>query len=110
MAKPQKGAAAKKISAERIEILFDEAKTAPQEFADRYVSIARDLAMKQRIRLTKPQKRAVCKKCGAYLVPGKNLRVRIQRGRVIHTCTNCGYAVRIPLSQKPLKQKSQKGE
>ncbi|HJJ48899.1 MAG TPA: ribonuclease P [Methanocorpusculum sp.] len=100
MAKSDKGNAAKKIAAERIEILFDEAKSAPQNRADRYMHLAREMAMKQRIILSREQKRSFCKKCGAHLVPGKNLRVRIQRGRVIHTCTACGNTVRIPLKPK----------
>ncbi|HJJ28100.1 MAG TPA: ribonuclease P [Methanocorpusculum sp.] len=100
MAKSDKGSTAKKIAAERIEILFAEAKTAPSPRADRYVHLARELAMKQRIRLTRAQKRSFCRKCGAHLVPGQNLRVRIQRGRVIHTCMECGNCVRIPLKPK----------
>jgi RNase P subunit RPR2 len=100
MVKTDKGNAAKKIAAERIEILFDEANAAQKEHADRYVRLARDMAMKQRLRLTRVQKRSFCKKCGAHLVPGENLRVRIQRGRVIHTCTACGNTVRIPLKPK----------
>lgn len=100
MVKSGKDGVAKKIAAERIDILFEEAKSAPSPMAERYVLRARELAMKQRLRLSKRQKRVFCRKCGAYLVPGKNLRVRIQRGRVIQTCEVCGHVVRIPLTTK----------
>ena len=99
MAKSEKGALVKQIARERIEILFSLAhdKQDNPELANRYVSLAREISMRQRLRLSKQQKRAFCRCCGTHFVPGKNLRVRVQHGKVVYTCQECGNAVRIPL-------------
>ncbi|MDO5845511.1 MAG: ribonuclease P protein component 4 [Methanocorpusculum sp.] len=103
MAKTEKGISVKQIVKERVEILFTRAKEAADENPDlsaRYIALARDLCMKQRVRLTQTQRRSICRKCSTYLVPGRNLRVRIQHGKVIYTCGHCGAVVRIPLTKK----------
>lgn len=103
MAKAEKGISPKKIALERIDILFERAKEAENqpEFSSRYVSLAREMAMKQRVRLTKGHRRSFCPSCHAFFVPGKNLRVRIQHGKIIYTCGVCGAVTRIPLNKKP---------
>ncbi|HJJ35992.1 MAG TPA: ribonuclease P [Methanocorpusculum sp.] len=103
MAKYGKGIAPKDIARERIEILMRQAeacKDTDSARAARYVGHARDIATKQRVRLTRREKRSFCHHCGTYLVPGTTSRVRIARGRVSITCTVCGSVVRIPLSKK----------
>lgn len=102
MAKAEKGISPKKIALERIDILFERAKEAENqpEFSSRYVSLAREMAMKQRVRLTKGHRRSFCPSCHAFFVPGKNLRVRIQHGKIIYTCGVCGAVTRIPLNKK----------
>ena len=99
MAKFEKGASAKQIARERIGILFAEAKKNP-EFADRYVALAREMSMKQRVHFTKGEKAQFCRTCGAYLVPGETVTVRIQHGKVIRTCHACGSISRIPLEKQ----------
>ena len=101
MAKSEKGASVKQIARERIGILFDRAHERRDEpaLANRYVSLAREISMRQRLRLSKEQKRSFCRSCGAYFVPGKNLRVRIQHGKVIYTCQECGDVVRVPIQK-----------
>lgn len=91
----------KKIANERIEILF---KLAGGEFnkhpelSNRYVEIARDIAMKLNIKLQPALKRKFCKKCGCFLVNGKNCRVRLnsEKKYILQTCLNCGNKLRHP--------------
>lgn len=103
MAKYAKGTVPRDIARERIAILLGQAeacRSADPVRAARYVELARDIAARQRIRMTKEQKRSFCRRCGASLVPGTTSRVRVARGRVVMTCTACGNIVRIPLAKK----------
>jgi ribonuclease P protein subunit RPR2 len=90
----------KKIAKERIEKLFKEAerraKEGRLELSNRYVEIARKIAMKYLVRIPKDAKMRYCRKCGSYLVPGKNCRVRLQKHKVVVTCLNCGNVRRYP--------------
>ncbi|HJJ46688.1 MAG TPA: ribonuclease P [Methanocorpusculum sp.] len=99
MAKFEKGVLVKQIARERIEILFAETQKNPK-FAHRYIYLAREMSMKQRVRLTKSEKAQFCHVCGTYLVPGKTLTVRIQNGKVIRTCHVCDSISRIPLEKQ----------
>ena len=102
MAKYEKGISVKDISRERIGILFSLAEENKENAARsaRYVEHARAISAKQRVRLTQNQKRSFGRSCGAYFVPGKNLMVRISRGRVIYTCKECGRVYRIPIGKR----------
>ncbi|RLF65467.1 MAG: ribonuclease P [Thermoplasmata archaeon] len=89
-----------RIVRERIEILMNLAK----EFTERneidlardYIKLARRIAMKYNYKMPRIYKRFICKKCNAYLLPGKTARVRINRGKVSITCTLCGSVKRYP--------------
>ncbi|MDV0443776.1 ribonuclease P protein component 4 [Methanorbis rubei] len=100
MAQHNKGQSPKKIASERIEILFDQAylNRSNPALANRYVSLAREIAMRQRLRMPKQFRRSFCPVCHAYFVPGENFRVRVQHGKVICTCLVCGTVTRYPLS------------
>ena len=79
----------KKIARERIEILFEQALlafSAHPERSNRYVDIARRIAMRQRIRIDREFRRQYCHTCYSFLVPGKNMRVRVHRSNVVVTC------------------------
>ena len=72
----------------------------------RYVELARRRSMKYKVSL--PDKRRVCKKCGALLLPGKNLRVRKApkpKRTMIYTCLECGNKVRFGTGEKLKKQR-----
>ncbi|MBI4448294.1 ribonuclease P [Candidatus Woesearchaeota archaeon] len=89
----------KKIAKERIESLFSSAEkecSKHPERSNRYVEIARSIAMKFRVKLPSKLKRRFCKKCNSFLVPGKNCRVRMKSGKVVYTCLNCAEVVRLP--------------
>ena len=84
----------KKIAKERIELLF---KYAEKEFkknprlSHRYAHLIRKIAQKAQVSLPSRIKKRICKKCGRFLVPGKNLKVRLDsKNKMIeYTCLEC---------------------
>jgi len=88
----------KEIAKKRIEKLFEEAeKTKSQKLANRYVELARKIAMKLNLRMPKKFKRKLCKHCYNYF-KSKNYRVRTRDGKLIYYCFECKKYTRIPLS------------
>jgi ribonuclease P protein subunit RPR2 len=89
-----------RIASERMAILFEEAERAARKgegaLSDRYVSLARSIGMRYNVRLPAGLRRRACRKCGAFLVPGKNLRVRLRGGKTVWTCLKCGEVSRTP--------------
>ncbi len=96
----------KQIALERIQILFRLARETIREdpeLAQRYVAIARKIAMRTRVRLPRKYSRQVCRHCKSFVLPGVNCHVRIQSRRephVVVTCFNCGKHTRIPLKRR----------
>lgn len=96
----------RQIALERIHILFRLAqKTIGKnpELAQRYVHIARKIAMATRVRIPREYRRQVCRRCKRFIYPGVNCRVRIQSGgtpHVVITCLDCGKRMRLPLRRK----------
>ena len=92
-----------KIAKERVELLFQSAEKAfskNTKRADRYIEIARRIAMKMNLRLTKEQKRKFCKYCYSYLVSGVNATNRTRKGKVITACKICKKYTRHPIGKK----------
>ena len=93
----------KQIALQRIHTLFSLAKEVVNEdpeLAQRYVRIARRIAMRTRLRLPQEYRSLICRKCKSFILPGVNCRIRIQQRREPHmviTCLNCGGHTRIPL-------------
>lgn len=86
------------VAKERISVLFEQARLAfsdHPERSNRYVALARRIAMRQRIRIDRRFRRQFCHHCYAFLVPGKNMRVRVHRGNVVITCLLCNKKTRI---------------
>ncbi|MCC6004888.1 MAG: hypothetical protein LM590_11165 [Thermofilum sp.] len=79
------------------------------ELANRYGELA--LAISKKAQMPYPDflKAKVCRKCGAFLVPGKTMRVRVRnRGNMKYiaiTCLRCGYVRRYPLNRKNVPPK-----
>ena len=93
----------KEIALQRIIILFRQAEEVfpkNKALADRYVSLARKLAMKVHAQIPRELKRRFCKHCYVYLKPGVNARVRTREGKVIISCFECKKFTRIPLKGK----------
>ncbi|MBN1792992.1 ribonuclease P [Candidatus Woesearchaeota archaeon] len=93
----------RKVARERIDILFSQAdKAFPErkDLADRYVSLARKIAMKLKVRIRPELKRRFCRHCYKYLRPGVNLRVRTTGGHVTYYCLECKKFMRFVYSKK----------
>ena len=89
-----------RIAKEHIAKLLDQAKLAAKDkpaLANRYVTMARKIAMKFKIRMTSEQKRLFCPHCYKFLLPGKTLRVRVHEQRVIYYCLHCKKFWRKPI-------------
>jgi ribonuclease P protein subunit RPR2 len=92
------------IASERMGILFNEAERAARRgengLSERYVALARAIGMRYNVRLPSGLKRRACQKCGAFLVPGRNLRVRFRGGKTVWTCLKCGNVSRVKITQR----------
>jgi len=97
MKEKSKNPATKKIARERISVLFGQAReafAAHPERSNRYVELARKIAMRQRVRIDRELRHQYCHHCYAFLVPGSNMRVRVHRGNVVVTCRSCNKKTR----------------
>ena len=65
--------------------------------SDKYVKLARRIAMKYKIRLTPELKKRFCKHCHKYLVHSVNCRVRLHKHRLIYYCISCKHFMRHPI-------------
>ncbi|MEM1538890.1 MAG: ribonuclease P [Candidatus Bathyarchaeia archaeon] len=98
--------AVKHIAMRRIVTLFLLARETYREdpnLAQRYVNIARRIAMAAKVRLPIEYRRQICRHCKSFLLPGVNCRVRIKQRREPHvtiTCLKCGNHMRVPLRRK----------
>lgn len=96
----------RRIAMRRVQTLFrlaSETINQDHALAQRYVVLARKIAMAAKIRLPTEYRRQVCRHCKKFILPGVNCRVRIQQRRephVVITCLNCGGQMRIPLGKK----------
>jgi len=92
-----------KLARQRIKKLFEQAEQRFGEdpkLSDRYVYLARKIAMKFKIRIPPELKRRFCKHCYSYLVPNKNCRVRIRNDKIIYSCFNCKKFMRLGYRKK----------
>jgi len=97
MKERSKNPATKMVAKERISVLFEQARLAFREhpeLSNRYVALARRIAMRQRVRIDRDLRRQFCHHCYAFLVPGRNMRVRVHRGNVVVTCLICNKKTR----------------
>lgn len=98
------------IAKERIAILLDlaeqESKKPDMGRAKRYAELARKISMRYQAGMPLEYKRRICKKCGAFLVFGKNATVRTLDGAVSIKCGGCGNIVRLPFSRETKERRS----
>ncbi len=92
------------IARERIHLLLnlaDEcALSGDLQHAGRYASKARKIGMRYNVNMPKGFKFKYCRKCGAYLLPSRNVRVRLTGKRLTYQCTHCGYFYRMPIGER----------
>lgn len=99
------------IARQRVQTLFNLAREIYDEdplLAQRYVDIARKVAMTAKLRLPRQYRYQICRHCKGFILPGANCRVRIKQFREPHvtiTCLKCGKQKRIPLSRKNMRPK-----
>jgi len=86
---------ARRQIASLFELAEKEALNSRQDRADRYVYLARKTAMRYNLSLG-IYRRHFCRKCGTFLVPGRNSTYRLNMGKVSVTCGNCGRIYRFP--------------
>ncbi|MBU0536450.1 MAG: ribonuclease P, partial [Nanoarchaeota archaeon] len=80
------------IARNRIKELFRQADLAAKDrmdLANRYVTLARKISMKYKVKIPPELRRKFCRHCYKYMLPGKTSRVRIAKQRVIYYCLNC---------------------
>jgi ribonuclease P protein subunit RPR2 len=88
----KKSSANRQIARERINKLINAARSVFREdkkLANRYVTLARKISMKYKVRIPPKLKRQFCKHCYSYLMPGVNSRVRLTKGKVVYYCLEC---------------------
>ena len=84
----------KKIGLERIEILFKEAER-NEEYANRYVFLARKLAMRYNIKIPSKLKRKYCHHCYKYFNPKQyKVRTNSKTKAIEYTCQVCQNVTR----------------
>ena len=93
----------KEIAKERVKTLFQQAEkvfSRNKSLANRYVTLARKIAMKVKLRIPLELKRKFCKHCYKFLMPGKNARIRTRDGKVIISCLECKKFTRVPVKKR----------
>jgi len=87
------------LAKERIVGLFEQAEAVFDEYpayATRYVSLARKLSTKYKVRIPQQWKRRYCKHCSTFLVPSVNCRIRVSGGKLVYFCMSCKHFMRFP--------------
>ncbi|MBI2650904.1 ribonuclease P [Candidatus Woesearchaeota archaeon] len=93
----------KKTALERIDELFKKAKESfnkEPKLSNRHAQLARRIAMKYKVKIPAEFKRRICKNCHAYLVPGRNCRVRTRKGHMVYYCLSCKGFMRVGYKAK----------
>jgi len=98
-------AAVASVATERFEILLDQAKKMAltnEKLSRRYVSLARKIASRTKVRIPRESKMYLCKGCGLSLVPGYNAKVRLHAHTtgIVISCLSCGAVKRYPVNAK----------
>jgi ribonuclease P protein subunit RPR2 len=88
----------KEVARERIEILVKNAlREKDIKLAGRQAALAKKMVMRHRVRMPYEARQLFCKKCKAFIVPGRTARVRVGRAgakAVRITCALCGHTYR----------------
>ena len=98
-------AAVASVATERFQILLDQAKSmalTDERLSRRYVSLARKISSRTKVRIPRGSKMYLCKGCGLALVPGHNAKIRLHAHTtgIVISCLSCGAVKRYPLNPK----------
>ena len=88
-----------RVANERIEILFklakENVKTHPKR-SKRYVELARKIGTRYLVRFPKRTKLSFCKKCNSPLLPGYNMKIKLNsRHKMVEYICDCGEVKRL---------------
>ncbi|MEM2916553.1 MAG: ribonuclease P [Candidatus Woesearchaeota archaeon] len=90
----------KESALQQVRALFDAAALVfpqnPSE-ANRLTTKAHRLVLRSKLKLPAVLKRRYCKSCRAFWVPGKTVRVRLAKGRIVYSCLSCKKIKRMPI-------------
>lgn len=90
---------AKEIVKEKIILFFkkaDESAKTEIGLSNRYITLARNLSMKFKVKIPPELQKKYCKHCYKYLLPGLNCRVRTKSCKVVYACSHCHKYMRFP--------------
>ncbi|OLB68718.1 hypothetical protein AUI06_10250 [archaeon 13_2_20CM_2_52_21] len=98
------------VASERFQILIDQAKKmalTDEKLSRRYVSLARKISSRTKVRIPKESKMYLCKGCGLALIPGHNAKIRLHAHTtgIVISCLSCGVVKRYPVSAKTAASK-----
>ncbi len=98
-------AAVAAVASERFQILLDQAKKVAwtnEKLSRRYVSLARKISSRTKVRIPRESKMYLCKGCGLSLVPGHNAKIRLHAHTtgIVISCLSCGAVKRYPVNAK----------
>lgn len=93
------------VANERIEILVGQARQMVEKddrLSRRYVSLARKISERTKVRIPSEMKRYLCRGCGIALVPGRNAKVRLHAAKsgTVITCLSCGAVKKYRIASK----------
>jgi len=110
MKRPNK-AKRKRVAQKHIDSLFSSASSVSKTnktLADRYMQIARSIRDRIKVAFSKKQKAQMCKKCGIYLVPGRNCTVRTKNHKTLYHCNECGDTRTFGMIREKKEKKQEK--
>ena len=99
----EKSAGQREIALERIKTLFKEARLVFKEdkkLANRYVKLARKIAMRYKVRIPSELQKQFCKHCYKFLMPDINCRIRFHNKKIVYYCLECKKFMRFPYIKK----------
>jgi ribonuclease P protein subunit RPR2 len=94
----------RKIALERIDILFELAEKAEDKLADRYVYLARKIAMRYNLKFPRSLKQKFCHHCYIYFKPKRvTVRTSTKNKAIEYTCSECDKITRYGYQRKKNK-------
>ncbi len=97
----------RELALERIRRLFELAEESHREktnMADRYIELAREMAMHYKTGIPKEFRTRFCRACGSYLSAGSTSTVRTNKAKkaVVIKCNKCGNIMRFPYGKRKM--------
>jgi len=104
----KKSSGQREIALERNKTLFKQDRDVFKEdknLANRYVELARKIAMKYKVRIPSDMQKQFCRHCYKFLMPNVNCRIRLKDGKVVYYCLECKHFMRFPYTKEKKAKK-----